>query len=282
MQIGSAPAASNPRRGNPMSNDVRKLGRLTLALCLAGLAMGCVTSGQQDRAAEEKLRLKKARSHLNLGVDYLRTDRVALAIRELLLAEEFDPKNARIQFAIGEAYLQRDKPAEAEQHYLRVLELAPDYHDARLNLSAMYLGLGRYEECIAESRLLADDATFPGPWRALANQGWAEYKLGRKTEARHSLGVATDYSPSYWPALLSLGILDVEDGRRLEAVGQFQKVLDHAPHAEARAEVNYRLGEIYVALGNRERAVDYLMSAVVDSPGGPWGNKSEEYLKLLR
>ena len=264
-----------------MSNKVRTLGRLAFALCLAGLATGCATTGQSREAAEEA-RLKQARSHLNLGVDYLRTDRAALAIRELLIAEEFDPKNARIQFAIGEAYLRRDKPAEAEQHYRRVLELAPDFHDARLNLSAMYLGLGRYEECIAESRVLAEDATFPGPWRALTNQGWAEYKLGRTAEARQSLGIATDYSPSYWPALLSLGILDVEDGRRLEAVRRFQKVLEHAPPADARAEANYRLGEIYVALGNRDRAVAYLRSAVVDSPGGQWGNKSEEYLKLLR
>lgn len=264
-----------------MSKTVRKLRRLALALCLAGLAMGCATTGQ-SRDAEEEARLKQARSHLNLGVDYLRTDRVALAIRELLIAEQFDPKNARIQFAIGEAYLRRDKPTEAEQHYRRVLELAPDFHDARLNLSAMYLALGRYEECIAESRVLADDATFPGPWRALSNQGWAEYKLGHNAEARQSLGVATEYSPSYWPALLSLGILEEEDGHRLEAVGRFQQVLEHARPAEARAEANYRLGEIYVALGNRERAVDYLMSAVVDSPGGPWGEKSEEYLKLLR
>ncbi len=74
----------------------------------------------------------------------------------------------------------------------------------------------------------------------------------------------------------------MEEGRRLEAVALFQKVLAREPGPEARSEANYRLGEIYIALGERERAVGHLMAAVADAPGGRWGIKSEEYLQLLR
>ena len=250
-------------------------------LCLVGLlfSVGCATSGQK---LEQEKRLKKAKSHYNLGIDYIRTDRIALGLRELLLAEEFDSKSVRIHHALGDAYLMRRKRQEAEDHYLRVLELEPDFHDSRLNLAALYSQLSRFEECIAHTKVLADDATFPAPWRALANQGWAELRLGRVDDARRSLEFGLDFDPGYWPALLNLGILEMEQGRRRQAVALFQQVLEGKPDPEAQSEVNYRLGEIYIELGERKRAVGHLMAAVADAPGGRWGIRSEEYLKLLR
>jgi len=114
-------------------------------LCVLALlfGIGCANS---TRGPEEELRLKQASSHFNLGMDYLRKDRVALGLREFLLAESFDPKSPRIHHALGNAYLMRRKPVEAEQHYLRALEIEPTYHEARLNLAILYSQLSRYEE----------------------------------------------------------------------------------------------------------------------------------------
>lgn len=256
---------------------IRALAAGTLALALSGL--GCATSGPSQ---DEQDQIAQGRSHLNLGIDYLRTGRTELALREFLIAESFDPQNARVQYGIGDAYLMKGKQEDAELHYRKTLELAPDFHDARLNLAGILIQTGRYPEALAESRRLADDATFPGPWRALANAGWAEYKLGRTEEARKTLELARAYNPSYWPALLNLGILEMEAGRRMEAIRLFGEVLEHRPGPNALAEVNYRLGEIYIALGKRDAAVDHLMAAVASAPGGEWGSKSEEYLKMLR
>lgn len=267
-----------------MSNDSNRSGnrayarRLVLGMLLL-LPVGCASTGSNQQLEK---RLSEARSRMNLGIDYLRTGRVELGLREFLIAESLDPKNARIQYAIGDAYLLKGKVDEAELHYRNTLALVPDFHDARLNLSGLLLLSGRYEEARAESEFLADHATFPAPWRALANRGWAEYKLGRTEEARRSLELARDFSPNYWPSLLSLGILDMEQGQRLEAVSLFLEVLESRPDANAAAEANYRIGEIYVALGNRARAVSHLMAAVASAPGGQWSTKSEEYLQLLR
>jgi Tfp pilus assembly protein PilF len=250
-------------------------------LCVLALLLeiGCANS---TRGAEEALRLRRATSHYNLGLDYIRNDRVALGLRELLLAESFDPQNPQIHQALGNAYLMRAKPVEAEQHYLRTLEIDPTYQEARLNLSILYAQLNRYEESLVHTSILADDATFPGPWRALANKGFAEYRLGQIEEARRSLELGFEYRDDYWPTLLYLGILEVEEGRRLEGLSLFRQVLEQEPGLEVQAQANYRIGEIYIALGKRERAIDYLRAAVVQTPGGPWGVKSEEYLNLLR
>ena len=48
------------------------------------------------------------------------------------------------------------------------------------------------------------------------------------------------------------------------------------------AEANYRSAEIFVSLGNRKRALRHLMAAVAQSPDGQWGQKSEEYLEVIR
>jgi type IV pilus assembly protein PilF len=252
-----------------------------LASGLLALApvLGCATG----RTAEyEELKIKKAASHFNLAADHADNGRIELALRDLLAAERLDPGDPRTQHSLGIIYLQRGKVAEAEMHLLRALEIQPDYGQARFNLSTFYLHQGRYEECIQQSKILYDDATFPWPWRALTNWGWAAYKLGRVEEARQRLEHSREFRAHYWPTLLNLGILEAEQGHKVEAIRYFSNVLEVDPEPSAVAEANYRLAEIYVSLGKREEAVGHLRTAVVKAPSDPWGQKSEEYLKLLR
>jgi len=242
-------------------------------------ACGCATAG---RSPEDEARLKQAKSNFEIGIDHMDHGRYALALQALLDAESLDPKNARIHVALAEAYMHRGRVDDAEKHLLRALDIYPLYHDARLNLSALYLMSGRFSEAAMHSRLLVDDATFPATWRALTNLGVAEIGLGNLVEARKNLQLAYEYNRAYWPALLSLGTLAKREGRMREAIEYFEQALAQQPTPNARAEVNYRLAEVYVSLGKRERAVSYLRTAVAQSPDGEWGRKSEEYLKILR
>jgi Tfp pilus assembly protein PilF len=264
----------------PMSkrSAVRPAFLAWLCVMVLGFGTGCATTSSES---EEKLRLR-AQLQLKIGIDHLENDRVALALRDLLVGAKLDPGNAGIQYALGDVYLMRGKVEDAEHHYLRAIEIAPNLHDARLNLAGLYCELGRFEECISHSAVIADDATYLTPWRALTNQGLAEIQLNRLDDARNSLQMARNYRPSYWPVLLNLGILEKKAGNPQEAVALFQQLIDRLPSSAATAEANYRVAEIYVALGNRKRAVGHLMAAVADTPDGRWGIKSEKYLKLLR
>ena len=240
---------------------------------------GCATA---PPAEDEEHKIKRAASHFNLAADHADNGRLEFALRDLLAAERLDPGDPRIQHSLGMVYLQKGKVAEAKMHLLRALEIRPDYGQARFNLSTLYLNQERYEECIQHSKILYDDATFPWPWRALTNWGWAAYKLGRVEEARRQLEYSRDFRARYWPTLLNLGILEAEQGHKVEAIGYFGDVLEIEPGLSAAAEANYRLAEIYVSLGKRKQAVGHLRTAVVKAPSDPWGKKSEEYLKLLR
>jgi len=260
---------------NRSTRNARCLASAALALLLA---TGCATTPNAD---EQQERAKLAKSHFDLGIDHLDNGRFAVGLRELRLAETYDPKDPRIQVALAEAYMHRGKAAEAEKHLLRALEIYPDFHDARLNLAGLYLMLGRFAEAAAQCRILIDDPTFPGIWRAFTNLAVAEMRLGERVEARRNLDMALEFQPDYWPALLNLGILESEEGRPGEAIPYFERVLETKALASARAEANYHLGVAHVALGNREQAVAHLKMAVVATPEGEWGKKSEAYLKVL-
>jgi type IV pilus assembly protein PilF len=251
---------------------------LGIVLMAGLLALGCVT----PNANEREHRQRQARSHYDLGVDHLANGRTELALGELLAAEEILPKDPWVQLWLAEAYRRKERLVEAEAHLLRSLKLQPGFQEAQLNLSALYIQLERYQEACQHAQALWEDPTFPGPWRALTNLGWAEFKLRRYEAARGHLEKAVETNDRYWPALLDLGILDAEQGRRLEALHRFQQALDAQPPQTASDEVNYRMAELYVALGHRARALDHFRAAAGGDAKARWAQESQRYLKLLR
>lgn len=252
-----------------------------LALALAaGLApaLGCASSAQR---MEEQENVRRASSRVDVGADHLANGRGALALREFLAAEKLDPDNARVQYALGEGYIAQGEFEKAEAHLRRALELHEDHHDARMTLAGLLLLRERYEEVIPLCQVLIDDPTFAMPWAALTNRGSAELRLGRVAEARKSLQMALEYRSDYWPAMISLALLESEAGRRLQAIRLLEDVAALDPGPAVESEVNYRMGEIYVALGNRRQALGHLTAAVAQAPESRWARKSQEYLKLL-
>ena len=114
--------------------------------------------------------------------------------------------------------------------------------------SILLLGINRFEAARVEAARLYDDPTFPAPWRALSNRGWAEYRLGRVDEARETFALTRKFNATYWPALLNLGILESEQGRRPEAIQLYQAVLAQRPGPGADRSEERRVGKECCAL----------------------------------
>ena len=129
---------------------------------------------------------------------------------------------------------------------------------------------------------MVQDPTFPQPWTALTNRGWALYKLGRIGDAVEALETAVQYHEGYWRAILNLGIIKAERGERGDAMAHFERVIALEPGPLAEAEAYYRLAEIYISMGDRDRAIEHLTAAAKRRPSGAWGKRSEEYLDRLR
>ena len=257
---------------------IRLLIGSAMLLALAA-ALGCASTPDVQADFEQD---KKARAHYNAGIEQMRQGKVAIGIRELRTALQISPRDPWIHWALAEAYRRKGRLDDAEGHLLTSLEIRPDFQQARLNLSALYVEMGRYEEAIVLADQLLDDPTFPVPWKALTNRGWAEYELGQRKNARDSFEAALEYHEKHWRSFLALGILDEEAGDRIGALERFEQVIALEPGPLAEAEANYRIGEIYISLGNRDRAVQHLMAAAAKEPSGKWGKRSEDYLSRLR
>lgn len=263
--------------------------RLACALVLAlaaALASGCATTTLGE---EEAANLSEAQAKRDLGSDYLSSGRTAMALRELQTSLELDPSDPVAHLWIAEAYRRKGQLSKAREEFEAAALLAEKRRDtqtsqdARLSLSALLAQMGRHAEALPHCEALAGDPTFPSPWRPLTNCGWSLLQLGRLEEARARFDQALDYFPVYGPALLNLGILETKQDRKLAAITAFDKAIASGRLDDsAQAEVNFRLGELYVSLGQRERAITHFRAAARTGPADAWGTQSQAYLNLLR
>lgn len=275
----SSTSSGQARRSRSM------LGLCALLASLLLLGTGCATTLSETEIQDQK----QAAAIRDVGVDHLKAGRTAMAIRKLQQALALDPEDPQTVLWLGEAYRRKGMLSRAEEMLIRSIGLSSDEPTGRtqqetiLNLSALYIQMKRYEEAIEQSDFLISEPTFGSPWRPLTNRGWAQFQLGQYADAEQSYRDALDFYPTYWPARLNLGILEQKRNRHVEAIREFELVMESGRLShDALAEVNYRLAEVYVSLGRRQRAIDHFSVAVEQSPYGEWGTQSKSYLELLR
>jgi Tfp pilus assembly protein PilF len=267
-----------------MTRSHRKALNVIAAALGVALGLGCVTTESPEMRKPDPVEAaaKQAQAKYNMGIDHLNNGRNAGAVREFRASLELAPDDAWTHFGLAEAYRRTGRTEEAVVHLTRAMELKPDFHSARLNLSGVLIQQGHYAEAAEHVKILLDDPTFATPWRALTNLGWCQFRMGNRAEARKNLQLATEYHERYWPALLNLGILEESEGRKLEALALFLKVIDLNSGPLANAEAHYRSAEIFISLGQQEKAIRHLVAVAENEPNGKWGEKSEQYLNLLR
>lgn len=259
--------------------------RALAAALLILLAGGCATIQEPN---EDTSVVSNARARRDLGIDYLSSRRTALAIRELRASLDADPSDPETHLWLGEAYRRKGQREEALEAFESAAKLAAHRkdiqtaQDARLNLSALLSQMGRHEEALEHCEAMSADPTFPSPWRPLTNCGWALLQLGRLDEARTHLDQALEYFPRYGPALLNLGILETKLNHPLAAITALEKAIASGRlSGSGRSEANFRLGELFVSLGDREKAIANFRAAVETAPTLEWGSQSQAYLDLL-
>jgi len=272
---------------NDRNPRVARLLAGVLAAALIVSSGGCMIPVQESYDGPDRVTPGQAKR--DLGIDYLASRRTAMAIRELTAALKLEAMDGQTHLWLGEAYRRKGRTEEAEAFLLDAIRLSEDVEDsnteqlARLTLSALLSQMGRYAESLEHCEALTADPTFPTPWRPLTNCGWALFQLDRIDEAEAHYREALDFFPRFGPALLNLGILQTDQGHALAAIKSFERALDSGRlGASGLGEAHYRLGEIYVGLGRRDKAVEQFREATTKAPYAEWGTQSQAYLDLLR
>jgi len=183
----------------------------------------------------------------------------------------------------------------AEREFKRAIELNPSYSTAH-SWYGMYLAsLERRDEALAEMKLAAELDPFSLIIGSL--RGWVFYLMRQYDLAYEHARKTDDLDPNFARAHWVLGLVYEQTGKYEDAIAAFQKRaalsgsnsedLAHLGHAYAiagkRAEAQkvltqltalaatryvsaYDIAEIYVGLGEKERAFEWLDKAVEERP----------------
>jgi tetratricopeptide (TPR) repeat protein len=172
----------------------------------------------------------EARSASNLATFYLEEKQYdrAIALYERAIAK--DPKDLTALYNLGYAYKGRGANARAAESFERLLAARPDYIEARLVLSDVYVSLGRAGDALALLQARAADGR--------ADPGWHNH----------------------------LGTVLASLGRSEEAAAAFERSIALRP-GEASPYLN--LARVLLARGDRAGAAAVLARAQAAAPGDP-------------
>ena len=172
-------------------------------------------------------------------------------VQTIQLALELDSDNAIVQRMAGLCkrnlarqtrrygrYRQaRQIRDEAEKHYLRAIELNPNYSDAMISYAALLLGIDNNPQAALEYTSKAMKSIGPSDVWVRYRHGEVLNKLGRYKEAETALRVTLPYFQSEDPEIyiyLNLGIALRNQGRLAEAASFYEKGGDLASNMDQK------------------------------------------------
>jgi tetratricopeptide (TPR) repeat protein len=148
-------------------------------------------------------------------------------------------RNPEIHQMLGTIYYDQGKFNKAIKSFQRALELDPTYTDASVGLSIILNDIGRYDE----GKKVFDDAKKLLELRSNRPDPYIDEKIANKHEELADLYFQYKKFPE-----------------ALEQLLKAQKL------SARRAEITMRMAEVYVQMGNNERAIKDLKNLVVEYP----------------
>ncbi len=243
-------------------------------------------AGTQKKKASD---VKSADAHYNLGVQTLNEGNYQGALIELRKAEQYAPRDPKIQNALGLAYFYARRLDDAEAAYRKALSLQRDYSEAYMNLGALYAQQGKCEKAITEFRKALENPFYATPAKAFHNIGLCHRLLGEVEQAEQSLKDAVHMDPTLLRAKVDLGILFYQENRLDEAVRAFEDVMQQVPPSQEsrdsmlnRAYLHYWLGLSYFKNADKWNARAHFEESERLSEGTKLADDVRKYLDLLR
>ena len=224
---------------------------------------------------------EQAQLYLQMGTSHISNGNYPFALRDLLMAEELDPKSAVIQNNIGLTYFLRERYDLAEKHLLKAIELQPKYTDARNNLARVYIEQNKFVLAQQQIKIVLDDLTYAEIEKAYVNLGLLNFNQKKFPQAKTAFAKAVESQPDSCLANNYLGrvYFEMKDykvaAQALDrAVGFCKKQLFDEPH--------YYGAITYYRLGDKKRAEARFEELLNFYPNGNYREKSEGMLQLIR
>ena len=187
------------------------LAPLALLLALAGCTGGPAERPESTRAQTA------AAYNLQLGVAYLKQDKLALAREKLDRAVKQNPRDPQIHNARALLAEKLNEPEDADRYYRSALRIAPDEPDISNNYAVFLCRTGRIDDGVKRFVAVARNKLYRAPEAAWTNAGVCLRTARRPDEAAEHFARALAVRPNHAEAMYQLADLDFERGMLVEA-----------------------------------------------------------------
>ena len=174
---------------------------------------------------------------------------------------ELQPEYADARLNLGNVLLLQGKPQEAVAQYNDVLGRHPDYAPALINQGRALLNLGRYEEASTCFRRLIDLGA--DLLNSHNNLGYAQLMLRHYDEALAHYHEALRVNPNDAETHFNLGNAHMEIGNIDKALAAYENAISINPN-HAGAHIN--IGNLLLSHGKYDQAIESLRRAIEITP----------------
>jgi len=238
------------------------------------LFVGCASG---SKSADRK---QRASLHLQMATALMENGKLPEALSELSLAESLAPDDASIQNDMGLVYQLREKYQLAEPRFLKALELAPKYTDARANLARLYIDKGDYQKALKQISLVEQDLTYGAPEKALMLKGMTYYKMGNLKSAETYLVKAYEMQRKSCLTAYFLGRSYYDEKRLKDASQMLDQAIDNCKTAKFEEPLFYSAMAHY-GLGEKLEAKARAEELMTDYPKSKLASKAKALLQIV-
>jgi type IV pilus assembly protein PilF len=192
--------------------------RLVAGLLMCMLA-ACVTSTKDGGKPlkDEDPKEAAAKYNIQLGTEYLKQGKYALAKEKLERSLKQNPKDPDVHTSLGLLYDNTGEPKLADKHFREALRLAPDKPDVSNNYAIYLCKNGRVDEGVERFTAVANNKFYRTPEVALTNAGVCLRQAQKLDEAQQKFVGAIHARPNYPDPTVQLASLYLERNKIPEA-----------------------------------------------------------------
>lgn len=238
--------------------------------------MACAGS---KRAQEESA--VKADLNLQIAMSYMKSGNYPMALKQLLAAEEHNPRSEAVHIHLGFVYYARESYELAEKHYLKAIQLKKDYSEAKNLLARLYIETSQYQRAEELLQEILQDLTYEDFPRAHAHYGLLEFRRKKYTAAIPHLKKSLERDRESCDSNVLLGRSYLELNELTLAVPQLDKSIPFCQSLESDEAHYYSAIALYRA-GQKSKARFRFEELTKLFPNGKNHEKSQKMLDLLK
>jgi type IV pilus assembly protein PilF len=247
-----------------------------IALMMCSFLVSC--AGTKRTEEENAI---KADLNLQIAMSYIKSGNYPLALKQLLIAEELNPKSEVVQVHLGFVYYLRESYELAEKHYQKALRLKPDFSEAKNLMARMYIDTNRYNQAEELLQQIIQDLTYQDFPKAYGHYGLLEFKRKKYSAAVPHLKKSLERDRENCETNVLLGRSYLEMDQLALAVPQLDKSIPFCMSLESDEAHYYSAIALYRA-GQKSKSRFRFEELTKLFSNGKHYEKAQKMLEIIR